>query len=74
MLFIKEVITVYLDDNTKHIKYNVWAKRRIFLNFKPYGACIYMPLLFETMNVFGSHIRLNNSAPTAGIETHKHVA
>ena len=49
-------------------------KEYFFLNFKPDGACIYMPRFFETTNVFGSHIRLNNSARTAGIETHKYVA
>jgi hypothetical protein len=75
MLFVKEVITVYFDNNTKHTKYNMWAKRRFFLfNFKSHGACIYMPLFFERMNVFGSHIRLNNSARTVVIETYKYVA
>lgn len=29
---------------------------------------------FETMNVFGSHIRLNNIATTAGIGAHNYVA
>jgi len=74
MLFIKGVITVYFENNTKRIKYNVWAKRRFFFYFKPHGAFIYMPLFFEKMTVFGSHVVLNNSARTAGIETHKYVA
>jgi len=75
MLFIKAVITVYFDNNTKHISMQCVGKKEDFFNFKPRGACAaYMPLYFERMNVFGSHISLNNSAPTAGIGAHKYVA
>ena len=72
MHFIKEVITVCFDNNRKHIKYTVWAKNRIF-NFEPHGACIYLPLFFETMSVFVSHIMINNSAQAVGIGTRMYL-